>query len=465
MKAQKRPCLWGSVWLLLLALLVHDSLNDSRRLISLGGIVAIILFGLLFSKYPSKVNWYQVMWGLLLQFILGIGVLRWSRGRSILECLAEKAKHFLDYTNRGSFFVFGHLASGWNLTAALGDLARVVTPTDAFLEGTNATSSADIKPLFPVFTFQALPVIFFFSFFVNILYFYGIMQWLVKVVGKFLQLTIGTTVCESMTAAANIFLGMSEAPLVIRPFLSKMTNSELHTVMTSGFSTIAGSVMAAYISFGVSPGHLITASIMSAPAALACSKLLYPETEASKTQLENIEMPKSEERNVLEAASNGSSVGMFIVGSIVANLVAFLAFIAFLNGSLQWIGSIIALDFLSFEWLLAKLFTPLAFLMGVPTKDCGVVGELIGIKTFANEFIAYSRLAIIIGDLDERSVVIATYALCGFSNLGSVGICLGALGAMAPDRKGDFASVSVRALVAGSSACFLTACVAGSLIS
>lgn len=461
-----RPCVWLLLWLCLLSFLLYDSINDIHRLISLGGIVVLIFLGFVFSNNRFRVNWYQVMWGMLLQFLLGLGVLRWSLGRDALQCLAVKVRNFLDYTNRGSYFVFGHLASGWNLTEALGDLATAAPRQNVSLSAENATIEAVgvIKSLNPVFMFQALPVIFFFSFFVNILYFYGIMQRLVLLVGSFLQLTIGTTVCESMTAAANIFLGMSEAPLVVRPFLSRMTKSELHTVMTGGFATIAGSVMAAYIIFGVSPAHLVTASIMSAPAALAFSKLLYPETEESQTQLDNIEMPKSEESNVLEAASNGTAMGLLIIGNIVSNLVGFLAFIAFLNSTLQWFGAIVTLDFLTFEWLLSKIFTPLAFIMGVPWKDCGTIGELIGIKTFANEFIAYSQLATVIHKLEKRSVVIATYALCGFSNLGSIGICLGGLGAMAPERKGDFASVSVRALVAGSAACFLTACVAGSLI-
>lgn len=462
-----RPCLWLLLWLCLLSFIVYDSINDIHRLISLAGIVVLILLGFAFSKSRFRVNWYQVMWGLLLQFLLGLAVLRWPHGRDALQCIADKVKNFLDYTNNGSYFVFGHLASGWNLTEALGDFA--LPKQDMAQNVTNATNVTaplvdTIKSLPGVFMFQALPVILFFSFFVNILYFYGIMQRLVLIVGSFLQFTIGTTVCESMTAAANIFLGMTEAPLVVRPFLSKMTQSELHTVMTGGFATIAGSVMAAYIRFGVSPAHLMTASIMSAPAALAYSKLLYPETEESHTQRENIEMPKSEERNVLEAASNGTSLGLAMIGSIVANLVGFLAFLAFLNSTLQWFGSIVTLDYLTFEWLLSKVFTPLAFIMGVPWKDCGTVGELIGIKTFANEFIAYARLATVVHELDERSTVIATYALCGFSNLGSIGISIGGLGALAPERKGDLAALSFRALAAGSAACFLTACVAGSLI-
>ncbi|XP_077556780.1 putative transporter YutK isoform X2 [Haemaphysalis longicornis] len=419
-----RPCLWLLVWTCLISLLVYDSLDDSHRLISLSGILVFIFLGFIFSNNRLRVNWYQVMWGLVLQFLLGLCVLRWSPGRAALQCIADKVTHFLNYTNSGTYFVFGHLASGWNLTAALGTLAALAPAGDAGQNNTNSTSTdvnGNIQSLLPIFTFSALPVMIFFSFFMNILYFYGIMQRIVLMAGRFLQLTVGTTVCESMSAAANVVLGM------------------------------------------VSAGHLITASVMSAPAALAYSKLLYPETEESKTKSQNIEMPKSEESNVLEAASNGAVMALLMVGNIVANLVAFLAFIAFLNSMLLWFGSIVGLDFLSLEWMLSKPFTPMAFLMGVPWKDCRVVAELIGLKTFANEFIAYSQLVTITDQLDERSTVIATYALCGFANVGSVGIMLGAMAAMAPSRKAECASMALRSLVGGSVACFLTACVAGSL--
>ncbi|KAM7300557.1 sodium/nucleoside cotransporter 2 [Ixodes scapularis] len=454
---------WAAIWIGILAFLVVDSLNDPRRLVSVAGAVVLIFLGYVFSKYRQEINWYQVMWAVLLQFLLGLIVLRWPLGREALQCFGDKVKSFLDFTFAGSTFVFGYLAKGFNLTEALGDLVKPQNANSS-LQNVTEVAPPSIENLPPLFVFQALPVIFFFSFIVSILYFYGIMQWLVLRVGSFLQLTIGTTVCESMTAAANIFLGMTEAPLVIRPFLPIMTKSELHTVMTGGFATIAGSVMAAYIGFGVSPSHLLTASIMSAPAALAFSKLLYPEVEESKTNLANIVMPKSEEKNVLEAASNGTTVGLTIIGQIVANVIGFLAFIAFLNSALLWFGSIVKLDFLTFEWLLSMLFTPLAYLMGVPWKDSRVVGELVGIKTFANEFIAYAKLAQVRSVLEERSVIIATYALCGFSNLGSLGITLGALGALCPERKSELATMSVRALCAGSAACFLTACVAGSMI-
>lgn len=462
-----RPCLWFLVWTCLLSFLVYDSFDDSHRLVSLSGILVFLFLGFIFSNNRLRVNWYQVMWGLVLQFLLGLCVLRWSPGRAALQCIAEKVTQFLNYTNSGTYFVFGHLASGWNLTAALGSLATLAPTRDDGQNDTNSTAAdadGNIQSLLPIFTFHALPVMIFFSFFMNILYFYGIMQRVVLMAGRFLQLTVGTTVCESMSAASNVILGMMESLILVRPFLSKMTKSELHTVMSGCYATISGSLMAVYVSFGVSAGHLITASVMSAPAALAYSKLLYPETEESKTKTQNIEMPKSEESNVLEAASNGAVMALVMVGNIVANLIAFLAFIAFLNSMLLWFGSIVGLDFLSLEWMLSKPFTPMAFLMGVPWKDCRVVAELIGLKTFANEFIAYSHLVTIIDQLDERSTVIATYALCGFANVGSVGIMMGAMAAMAPSRKTDCASMAMRSLVGGSVACFLTACVAGSLI-
>lgn len=459
---------WMVSWGAVLGFLVYDCIDDAQRLMSIAGAVVLILIGYAFSKHRRHINWYQVMWAMMLQFILGLLALRWDVGRVVFMCLGNKVQTFLDYTSAGSHFVFGHLASGIDLKKALGssqpeseNLTVIQNTTDVI----RAQLLSTVVDVSPVFVFIALPTIFFFSFFVSILYYTGVMQALVLNAGWFLQVTIGTTVCESITAAANVFLGMTEAPLMIRPFLPVMTNSELHAVMTGGFATIAGSVMAAYISMGVSASHLLTASIMSAPAALAFSKLFYPEVEESKTLATNIQMPKSEENNVLEAACNGTMVALTMIGYIVANLVAFLAFLAFLNGTLLWFGGIVQLDFLTFEWLLGQLLRPLAFMMGVSWNDSGAVGELLGIKTFANEFVAYAHLSRIRSQLEARSVVISTYALCGFSNVGSVGIVLGGLGALCPDRKKDLADMALRALVAGSAACFITACIAGSLIS
>ncbi|XP_064455235.1 sodium/nucleoside cotransporter 2-like [Ornithodoros turicata] len=458
---------WVGCWTAVLAFLIYDCLEDASRMISVAGALVLIFLGFVFSKHRKHVNWYQVMWGMMLQFLMGLVVLRWKLGRAIFMCIGDKVAHFLSHASAGANFVFGHLATGINLKQALGvdahlgNLTEEQNKTEIFKSQLFSTAAS----VAPVFVFSALPVIFFFSFIVSILYYVGAMQWLVLRVGWLLQVTVGTTVCESMTAAANIFLGMSEAPLMIHPFLAVMTKSELHTVMTGGFATIAGSVMAAYIKMGVSASHLLTASIMSAPAALAFSKLLYPEVEDSKTQSENIKLPKSEETNVLEAACNGTIVALTILGFIVANLIGFLAFLAFLNGTLLWFGNIVGIEFLTFEWVLGQVFRPLAYIMGVPWVDCGPVGELLGVKTFANEFIAYAQLGRMKSQLQERSVVIATYALCGFSNVGSVGIVLGSLGALCPERKADLSAIAVRALCAGSAACFITACIAGSLIS
>ncbi|MPC39093.1 Solute carrier family 28 member 3 [Portunus trituberculatus] len=272
-----------------------------QRLQSLLGVVVLLLFGFIFSVAPKKVRWRHVAWGMALQFILGLIILRWPFGRSVFECLAGKVATFLAFTDEGAGFVFG-------------DLATVDR----------------------IFAFSVLPVILFFSFCVQILYYYGVMQWVVIKMGWFLQVTIGTTACESVNAAANIFLGQTEAPLLIKPFIPQMTKSELHAVLTGGFATVAGSVMAAYISFGVNPAHLLSASVMSAPAALAFSKLFYPETRKSKTNVKNIQIAKGEEANLLHAAMVGVTNAIPLVANIAANLVAFYAFIAFGSHVFDW---------------------------------------------------------------------------------------------------------------------------------
>jgi len=300
------------------------------------------------------------------------------------------------------------------------------------------------------------------------------MRWVVVKMGWLLQISVGTTACESMNAAGNIFLGQTEAPLMIKPYLPDMTKSELHAVMTGGFATIAGSVLAAYISFGISASHLLSASVMSAPAALAYSKLFYPETKKSKTTADNLAFPQSEDANVLDAAANGASQSVFLVGNIAGSLIAFLAFVAFLNGLLGWFGGLVGIPYLSFEFLLGWIFYPLAFIMGVPcgevdtpegpVDECQLVGVLVGLKTIVNEFAAYDKLSGFKSQLSERSIAIATYALCGFSNPASIGVQIAALSYMAPTRRGHISQVAIRAFIAGSSACFLTACIAGTLI-
>ncbi|XP_071791943.1 solute carrier family 28 member 3-like isoform X2 [Asterias amurensis] len=409
--------------------------DNPVQLISAGGLVVFVLFTYVFSKHPRSVKWRPVVWGLALQFILGLFILRTSIGFQVFEFLGDLVQTFLNFTDEGSRFVFG----------------------DSYQDH--------------FFAFKVLPVVIYFSACISVFYYLGVMQVVIAKLAWLMQKTMHTSASESLNAAGNIFIGQSEAPLLIRPYLPKMTRSELHAVMTGGFATIAGSVLGAYISFGISASHLLSASVMSAPAALAIAKLFYPETEISQTRTAaQVKLPKGEERNVIEAASSGASTAVMLALNIGANLIAFLALLALFNGILGYLGVLVGIEGLSFELICSYLFIPIAFLMGVETQDCRVVAELIGTKTFLNEFVAYERLAEYIShrgtdeiSLSDRSEVIATYALCGFANLSSIGIQLGGLTPMAPSRRGDFAAVAIRSLVAGTIACFMTACIAGVL--
>jgi concentrative nucleoside transporter, CNT family len=314
--------------------------------------------------------------------------------------------------------------------------------------------------------FKVLPTIIFFSSFIALLYHYGILQKVVQAVAWLMIKTMKTSGAETLSCAANIFVGQTEAPLLIKPYIVTMTLSELHAVMTGGFATIAGGVMAAYISFGVSAQHLIAASVMSAPAALAISKLLYPETEKSLTAGEVEVKVEQVYANAVDAVASGASDGLKLASNVAAMLIAFLGLLAFFNALLGWFGGLISLPQLSLEWIFAYLMAPVAWLMGVPWADCAEVGVVLGKKTILNEFIAYLDLMELVKkqEISERSQIISTYALCGFSNIGSIGIQIGGIGAIAPLRQGDLARLGVRAMIAGSLACFMTACIAGMLI-
>ncbi|CAG7834095.1 unnamed protein product [Allacma fusca] len=434
---------WGIACLAAaIAFVVVDAKDEPRRLISAAGVVGILAICLIFSKHPGRVNWGHVFWGLGLQFVFGVMILRWDGGRDAFDCLSSKIKTFLDFSLAGSDFVYDHLSTGVNLNF----------------------TSGDTLVLQPLFAFKSLSVIFFFSFFINILYYYGMMMWVITKLGWVLQTTVGTTAAESMNAAANIFIGQSEAPILIKPFLGVMTNSELHAVMTSGFATIAGSVMGAYISFGINPSYLLSSSIMAAPAALALSKLVYPETKKSRTtadQLKSISL--KQEGNALDAASAGAAQGLMLIGNIIANIIAFMSFVAFLNSLVHWFGVMVGLDELSFEWILSKVFIPVAYIIGIEDKDVEDVALLLGLKTVVNEFVAYQRM-MTMKTLSERSKAVATYALCSFANFSSIGIQLGGIGFMAPERRADLTKVIWYAFFAGSACGVLNACIAGTLI-
>ncbi|KAL7305259.1 hypothetical protein TKK_0002396 [Trichogramma kaykai] len=415
----------------ILIFIIIDTLNSPDRLKSLAGIGAILAFGWIFSKYPTNVNWKPVVWGMILQFAFGLFTIRWSVGRIIFKCMSDKVATFLDFAHAGASFIYSE---------------QLVN------QG--------------IFAFSALPVIFFCSFFVQVLYYWGIMQVVITKIGWLLHIVMGTTVCESMNSAANTFIGMTESPLLIKPYLNSLTGSEIHAIMCSGFATVSGTVLAAYIKFGANPAHLVTASLMSAPAALCFSKLFYPETEKSATTFKNIKLEKSQDTSVIDAATKGALAAIPLVLGIIANIIAFVSATAFLNAVLAWFSSLVGYEGITFEWVLSKVFMPLSWLMGVPWSECEDVGHLIGLKTVVNEFIAYQKL----GELKEqtrltpRTEAIATYAICGFSNPGSIGIMIGGLTSMAPEKRHHIAASAIRAFIAGSLVCFLTACTAGVLM-
>ncbi|XP_050358847.1 solute carrier family 28 member 3-like isoform X2 [Nymphalis io] len=412
--------------------LYWDTKDAPERLISLIGLCLLLIMGFVFSKHPGRINWRSVSIGLLIQFLFGVIFIRWNTGRYALQCFSNKVATFLSYGVEGAGFVFGDL------------LVRKEQ----------------------VFAFSTLPVIFFFSMLVEVLFFWGALQWFCLKLGRLLQVATATTVCESVIAVGNVFLGMTESILLIKPYLPILTASELHVVMSSGFATVSGTILAAYIGFGAEPAHLVTASVMSAPAAICFAKLLLPETKRSLTTVENIQPIEIKDKSALSAATRGAAAGTALVLNIVANLVAFVSFIAFVNGVLGYCGGLLGNPDINLEWIFGKIFIPLSWMMGVPWEECELVGSLIGLKTVVNEFVAYQRMGEMkeAGLLSPRAELIATYALCGFTNPSSAGILIGAISAMAPNQTETLSSMAVRAFFAGCGICFMTACIAGILM-
>uniref|UniRef100_A0A674CTI7 Sodium/nucleoside cotransporter n=1 Tax=Salmo trutta TaxID=8032 RepID=A0A674CTI7_SALTR len=418
----------------------HFKCKRPEQLISFGGVCMFILVIFIFSAHRTEVAWKSVFWGLGLQFCIGLFVIRTEPGLTAFQWLGEHVQIFLNYTKDGSSFVFGPL-------------------------------------VLDIFAFQALPIVIFFSSVMSVLYFLGIMQWLIIKIAWVMQITIGTSPTETLSVAGNIFVGQTEAPLLIRPYLMDMTKSEVHAVMVGGFATIAGSVMGAFISFGIDASSLISASVMAAPCALAISKLSYPETEESKfTSEQNIKVACGDEQNILEAASSGASTSICLVANIVVNLIAFLAILAFINASLGWLGGLVGFPSITFEIICSYVLMPVAFMMGIPFEESFIVAELIGTKLFLNEFLAYKKLSElksnrvngldeIIGDerqwISVRSEIICTYALCGFANFSSLGMVIGGLSSICPSRRADISSLVLRALFTGTCVSLINACIAG----
>ncbi|MGB7346242.1 MAG: nucleoside transporter C-terminal domain-containing protein [Pirellulaceae bacterium] len=319
------------------------------------------------------------------------------------------------------------------------------------------------RAILTTFAFGVLPTVIFFAALMSVLYYLGVMQQLIRLMAWVMQKTLGVSGAESLAAAANVLVGHTEAPLVVKPYIATMTRSELNALMVGGFATISGSLMAIFASVGISAGHLLTASIISAPAALVLAKILQPETEQPVSIAAAEAKMEQNATNLLQAAANGASEGLKLALNIGAMLIAFLALIMFIDILLQGIGGLVGLD-LSLAKIFGTIFYPLAWVMGIETKDCLIAGDLLGKKMVINEFVAYLEL---LGDgskgLSERSRIILTYALCGFSNFGAIGIQMGGIGPLAPNRQNDIAQLGLRAMIGGMLACCLTACVAGML--
>ncbi|WP_413362844.1 NupC/NupG family nucleoside CNT transporter [Lysinibacillus sp. 3P01SB] len=392
------------------------------------GILAVLGIGLAFSANRKAIQWRIVLSGLAVQLLFAFIVLKWEFGREKLMQLSNGVQNLVNYAFEGVDFVFGGLANADKIGF--------------------------------VFAMSVLTIIIFFSSLISVLYYLGIMQIIIRIIGGFLSKVLGTTQAESVNAAANIFVGQTEAPLVIRPFLNTMTKSQLFAVMTGGLASVSGSVLVGYSQLGVPLEYLLAASFMAAPAGLVLAKLIMPETE--EVDETNFKLEKDEtSTNVIDAAANGAADGLKLAANVGAMLIAFIALIALLNGILGGIGGWFGYENITLEGILGYVFAPLAFAIGVPWEEAVRAGSFIGQKLILNEFVAYSNFGPVIGDFTEKTGIIISFALCGFANLSSMGILIGGLGGMAPDKRSVIAKLAVKAVLAGTLASLLSAAIAG----
>ena len=401
-------------------------------LISLVGIAVLFTVAFLSSTNRRQINWRTVSLALLLQFTLGGIVLYLPIGVSLLSAISGAVTSVLGNAQDGIAFVFG--------------------PIGAFEMGF-------------IFAFHVLPVIVFFSALVSVLYYLGIMGWIIRVIGGALQKLLGTSKAESMSATANIFVGQTEAPLVVKPYIPNMTRSELFAVMVGGMATVAGSVLAGYVLLGVELRYLLAASFMAAPGGFLMAKMMIPETEEIVEDSEEIELKFDEHVNVIDAAAAGASSGMALALNVGAMVLAFVGLIALINAILAWAGGLVGFESLSLQLMLGYAFQPLAFLLGIPWEETNLAGSLIGQKLVFNEFVAFVALTEQMESLSAHSQAVVTFALCGFANFSSIGIMLGGLGTMAPTRRSDVAELGVRAVFAGFLANLMSGAIASFFLS
>jgi concentrative nucleoside transporter, CNT family len=403
------------------------------RLTGLLGIILILGACYAFSTNRKAIKLKILAWGVGLQFFFALIVLKFTYGQRFMQGAGNAVNRLLSYAQAGATFVFGPLAD-------------------------------PAGPAGLVFAFYVLPTIVFIAAFFAVLYYLGVMQLIIKWVAKGMTAVMGVSGAESLDVAASIFMGQTEAPLTIRPFIAKLTSSEMMTIMTAGMAHVSGGIMAAYIAQGVEAKHILGAVIMTAPGTLLIAKMLVPETETPATA-GRVEMSTIErDRNILSAISRGTLDGLHLAVNVGAMLIAFLALIALINGIFGW-GHMHA------EWfpetlqkLLGYVFSPVAWLIGIVPKDMNAIGGLLGTRMVANELVAFKELGQIKTTLDPRSFTIATYALCGFANLSSIGIQIGGIGALAPERRGDLAALGFKAMLAGTAANLISACIVGILV-
>jgi concentrative nucleoside transporter, CNT family len=403
------------------------------------GMATLIAIAIIFSSNRKAINLRTVGGAFLIQWGIGAFVLFTDQGRLALERLSAAVGSVIGFGQEGIDFVFGSLVTSESLGF--------------------------------IFAFRVLPVIIFFSSLISVLYYLGIMQLVIKGLGGALQFLLGTSRTESMSATANIFVGQTEAPLVVKPYIARMTESELFAVMCGGLASVAGSVLAAYASMGVKMEYLIAASFMAAPGGLLFAKILVPETETPLDDQISADELKEDEKpgNVIDAAAIGASDGLKLALNVGAMLLAFVGLIALLNGLLTAVGPLVYIPDLTLQLLLGKAFAPIAFLMGVPWSEASVAGSFIGQKLISNEFIAYSNFAPYLSDttliegvpMSAGTKAIISFALCGFANLSSIAILVGGLGAMAPSRRKDIARLGLKAVLAGTLSNLMSGAIAG----
>jgi CNT family concentrative nucleoside transporter len=419
------------------------------RLISFLGLFIFLGIAVLISNNRKRINLRTVSFGIGLQVLFALIILKTTPGAYVFNIARQVITRLLSFADHGAEFLFGNLYRGDpGVVENLGGGGPY-----QILEG----STQSFVNLGQIFAFHVLPTIIFFASLMAILYHLGIMQRIVKFMALIMTRLMGVSGAESLSAASNVFVGQTEAPLVVRPYLSKMTNSELMAIMTGGFATVAGGVMAAYVRFGIDAGHLFAASVMSAPAALVIAKIIFPETQTSQTAGRVQLKVEKDTVNVIDAASSGATSGLKLAANVGAMLLAFISIIALLN-------FILGLFHTNLNDILGWIFSPLAFCMGVDFKDLFDVGHLLGAKVAINEFVAFTDLASLKSSLTPRSFTICTYALCGFANFSSIAIQIGGIGALAPERRHDLARLGLRAMFGGALASWMTAAIAGILL-